>query len=332
MAKTGLLDEIDTKLVSVIIPIYNVEKYLDRCVQSVVKQTYKNLEIILVDDGSPDNCPELCDEWKKADSRIKVIHKKNGGLSDARNAGLDIATGEYIAFVDSDDYVHPQYIEILYYIAKKEDADVVSCEFKKVSQDEETHECYEEIRKDDINIKEYTEITDKVIGVVAWNKLYKRGLFEKIRFPIGRLHEDNGIWWKVVFYAKKIVPTSEKLYYYIDNPMSIMRQNFSIKHLDLGEVLYDEYLYFTELCEKEYASNALRDCLNSYPWLWFRLKKSGNYNKENRHLLKNKYKEKMSVGLRDNGISVKTKVRHVCYYYIPNVIFRVEWFIKKIKH
>ena len=115
--------------ISIIVPVYKVEKYLDKCVNSIVGQTYKNLEIILVDDGSPDNCPAMCDEWAQKDSRIKVIHKKNGGLSSARNAGLDACTGDYIGFVDSDDWIEPDMYEYLLNIGMKNNADVSRCEF-----------------------------------------------------------------------------------------------------------------------------------------------------------------------------------------------------------
>ena len=115
------------ELVSVVVPVYKVERYLDKCIGSIVKQTYTNLEIILVDDGSPDNCPQMCDEWAKKDARIRVIHKENGGLSDARNAALDICTGTYVVFVDSDDYVHPEYVSYLYEMIVQHNADLAVC-------------------------------------------------------------------------------------------------------------------------------------------------------------------------------------------------------------
>ena len=118
-------------LISVIVPIYNVEKYLERCVESIINQTYKNLEIILVDDGSPDNCPQMCDDYAKKDSRIKVVHKKNGGLSDARNAGMKVATGEYVSFIDSDDYISLDFYETLLETIVDNDSDIVECSVVK---------------------------------------------------------------------------------------------------------------------------------------------------------------------------------------------------------
>ena len=121
-------------LISVIVPVYKAEKYLDKCVQSIVNQTYKNLEIILVDDGSPDNCPEMCDEWAKKDSRIKVIHKENGGVSSARNAGLDNSFGDYIGFVDSDDFIENDFYECLYDNLVENGADISFCTFKTLDE------------------------------------------------------------------------------------------------------------------------------------------------------------------------------------------------------
>ena len=127
-------------LLSIIVPVYNVEKYIERCIKSILNQSFTNFELILVDDGSPDNCGKICDEYKKKDSRIKVIHKKNGGLSDARNAGIERAKGEYIAFVDSDDFINKYMYEILYKNAKKWDADISICNFKMVCENDRIDE------------------------------------------------------------------------------------------------------------------------------------------------------------------------------------------------
>ena len=314
MAKTGLLDEIDTKLVSVIIPIYNVEKYLDRCVQSVVKQTYKNLEIILVDDGSPDNCPELCDEWKKADSRIKVIHKKNGGLSDARNAGRDIATGEYIAFVDSDDYVHPQYIEILYCLAIREDADVVACGFETFTDNYKTEQnIYHHLT--DVEVKVSAKDEMDLIGIVAWNKLYRRNLFDFIRFPKGRINEDMGIFWKIIYYAKKMIATVEPLYfYYIANANSIMSQPYSIKRFDIVEVQFEQYIFFKDKKIHDYANSILKACLDTYPREYVKLEKNHKPTREEKRKIKKSYFRSLKEAIFRKKINVSFKIKHCLYF------------------
>ena len=184
--------------ISVIIPVYKVEPYLDKCIQSVVNQSYKNLEIILVDDGSPDNCPLMCDEWAKRDSRIKVIHKKNGGLSSARNAGLDIAEGDYIAFVDSDDWLDLSMYNDMMNIIENYDVDFVAGKINCYIEKEniyksfmEYHDCYI-IKTDQILKKEQYQkmILSKQIESASWNKLYKRPLIDKLRFKDNRLYED----------------------------------------------------------------------------------------------------------------------------------------------
>ena len=144
------------ELISVIVPIYKVEAYLERCIRSIVNQTYKNLEIILVDDGSPDSCPDICDVWKEKDDRIKVIHKKNGGLSDARNAGMQIMTGTYISYIDSDDWVANDMYEKMMYAIKKNDADICECQFEKTLK-LKVKANYEDIPIDKNDIKEYTK-------------------------------------------------------------------------------------------------------------------------------------------------------------------------------
>lgn len=304
------------ELISVIVPVYKVEQYLDRCIKSLVEQTYSNIEIIIVDDGSPDNCPMMCDKWKKEDTRIRVIHKKNGGLSDARNAGLEVAKGVYVAFVDSDDYVDMQYIEILYYMMKRTNADLVACNCEIVKQEQS---CKPRKKKIVTNIKEkeLKEITTTTIGVNAWNKLYKRTLFEHIRFPVGKIHEDAGIWWKIVYYASKVVAVEEKLYFYCQNPESIMHTAFTMKHMDLVDVLFSQYKEFKHLNEHEYACRILRACLDSYPLLYLNLKKGQDFNKANRKSFFQSYRRSLGESLKEQELDVKMKLKHLLYCYCP---------------
>lgn len=186
-------------LISVIVPVYNVEKYLEKCVQSIINQTYENLEIILVDDGATDNSGKICDEFAKKDSRIKVIHKENGGLSDARNFGLDIATGKYISFIDSDDFVNKRLFEILHKEIIKNDYDIAFCDYFKFFEndnvDEEISNSYKILEHTKYSILNlYYDIGHKhEKAVVAWGKLYKSKFFKDIRYPkgkreIGRAH------------------------------------------------------------------------------------------------------------------------------------------------
>ena len=220
-------------LISVIVPIYNVEKYLDKCVDSIVKQSYENLEIILVDDGSPDKCPKKCKEWIKKDRRIKVIHKKNGGLSDARNAGLDKAKGEYITFIDSDDYVEPNYVEFLYRNIVKEKADISMgkqyVRYPKKTYNTGTGNRYVLNAHDCLDKLLYSEDFD----VSAWGKLYKRELFNDARFIKGRLFEDTALCYKLIDKSKKIVLDSQPIYYYIMRNNSITNKKFNDSKMDM---------------------------------------------------------------------------------------------------
>lgn len=239
----------DNPLISVIIPIYKVEKYLKKCVDSVLGQSYKNLEIILVDDGSPDSCPKICDEYSIMDDRIKVIHKKNGGLSDARNAGLDASIGEYIVFVDSDDFIDSKMIESLFEAAVDSDADLVICDYSFVDETGMIQKNYPSLKEEIIDSQtalNYIYQSSGVRYIVAWNKLYKRYIFDDLRFDVGKIHEDEFIIHKVLLKSKRIKVLSDSYYYYLSRSDSIMGKGYSVKSLDYIEALFDRYLYFDE--------------------------------------------------------------------------------------
>lgn len=239
-------------LISVIVPIYKVEEYLDECISSIVAQTYKNLEIILVDDGSPDNCGAICDNWAEKDSRIRVIHKENGGLSDARNAGLSVANGDYIAFVDSDDWIDPRMYEILLLAMKREDSDLVACNILS---------CYPE-RQVPYGCETYTvggsEVflsmlyDDTRFPVSALNKLYRRELWDNIRFPVGKICEDAFTTYLLVDKANRIVQIPEALYCYRIRENSTMTSPFSRKRMDEEEAWRCNYEFMRQ----------------HYPWLY----------------------------------------------------------------
>lgn len=241
--------------ISVIIPVYNVEKYLDKCIMSVINQSYKNLEIIIVDDWSTDNSRVLCDKYAKIDNRIKVFHKKNGGLSDARNFGLKHATGEFIAFLDSDDWVDKDLYKILYDNIFKYKCDISVCKYKKVyNEDEKVDENNNIELLDNISaLKKLHNVCDenRVQMIVAWNKLYKRELLNSEEFPIGKIHEDEFLTPQLLYKANKIVFSHRELIYYRQNPNSIMNREFNIKRLD--------YLYAIKQRNIFFKSNGLED-------------------------------------------------------------------------
>lgn len=219
-------------LVSVIIPVYKVENYLDECVQSVLRQTYRNMEIFLVDDGSPDRCGQMCEEYATEDSRIRVIHKENGGLSSARNAGIDACHGEYIAFIDSDDSVSPVFIEALVTAAENCDADVVASEFPPGFWDGDPLPVLTDTMEQ-VTIGAISP-DDALLGLFyqkdptgAQFKLYKRHIFEELRFPVGYLFEDLATTYKAFLATKRMGFVRGKLYAYRKRMGSIVRQSFN---------------------------------------------------------------------------------------------------------
>lgn len=237
-----------SELISVIVPVYNVEKYLRKCIDSIINQTYKALEIILVDDGSPDNCGLICDEYAEKDSRVRVIHKENGGLSDARNAGLDIADGEYIMFVDSDDFVECDMCETLYTRLMKDKSDMSLCSIMCVDEGSNQIQDNLSLNVDDAVLTKSEAISkfgthNACAYVVAWNKLYKRFLWQNIRFPIGRLHEDEFVAHKLIDKCEKISTVSKRLYNYFQRCNSIMSSNYSVRRLDAIQAYIERLQY-----------------------------------------------------------------------------------------
>lgn len=219
-------------LITVIIPVFRVEAYLRRCVDSVLDQTYKNMEIILVDDGSDDGCPSICDEYARQDSRVSVIHQKNAGLSGARNAGIEQAEGAYLAFIDSDDYLSPEFLERLYKACVETGSDMSVCRWEYVKGEPVSEKGSGEIHTfTGREMLANLYIPDGAYFVVAWNKLYKRELFESIRYPLGRIHEDEATTYRIYHQVKQAAYVNVSLYGYFVTPSSITR-GFNPKRLD----------------------------------------------------------------------------------------------------
>lgn len=315
------------ELVSIIVPIYKTEKYLDRCIKSIINQSYKKLEIILVDDGSPDRCGEICDEWAKKDKRIKVIHKKNGGLSDARNAGIEIAQGEYLSFIDSDDYVHRDFIKFLYENCLKNNADISMCGVKQTDKDENINR---EIKNENIRIVFSKDVLEKKHNIycVAWNKLYKKSIFNNIRYPKGKIHEDVAVIYKIMYYSNKIAITDSELYFYFSAPESIMRSEFSEKRLDALDVIKDSYKFFIENNEKSYAYFILRDYLDTilefYKQSYLLKKEKLEIRKEIRKELRKEYKKTYKKIILNPNTNISMKFKYVIYRFLPCIYVLVS--------
>lgn len=293
-------------LISIVVPVYNVEKYLQRCLNSIQKQSYTNLEIILVDDGSKDSSGSICEEIAKTDDRIQVIHKENGGLSDARNVGVKHATGEYIAFVDSDDYLDENYVLYLYEICKKNSAEIAICRHKRTSQDDEKGENgYSAEVFTNVEALEHM-LYQKKFNMSAWAKLYKRALFDGVAYPKGEIYEDVNTTYKLIERAKRVGYCTNHLYFYYANPQSITTNSFHegklayIAHMD--EVLAFVRDKYPKLeCAAEFR----------YIWanihIWVHMPSVDEYSEQEKQIRSNIKKYRRSV-LRNRKIGVKNQL------------------------
>lgn len=271
-------------LISVIIPVYKVEAYLPACVESVLAQTWQNFEILLVDDGSPDKCPQICDEFAARDSRIRVIHKENGGLSSARNAGIDAARGQYLAFLDSDDLWTPMILERLYCAIKETGADLAVCLFRRF-QDELPKELPEPVQTISLTQREafmclfgarnenMVLVPNKLYdaqmfypvnenAAVAWNKLYPVDVFEGIRYPEGKLHEDEAVIHEIIGRASTVAWVEEAHYLYRETPNSITTARFNLRRLDEMYAKERRIAWFEEHGLSEFARRTRQAYLN----------------------------------------------------------------------
>ncbi len=289
-------------VISVIVPVYNVEKYLNLCVNSILNQSYKNLEIILVDDGSPDNCPKICDEYEKLDPRIKVIHKENGGLSDARNAGIEVATGEYIGFVDSDDYIAPDMYDSLYKIITENDCDMAVCRAVIVGEGEAAiYEDSREICVLDSKVALRQMICNRLFTVNAWNKLYKRDLFREIRFPKGLLYEDLATTYKLIMLSNRVAYSPMKKYAYLQRQGSIMNVSGYMVRADKIKIVKN---MLSDITDGELQLGIIRYLLNDI----YKMASCGNLtkNKEYMEAFCKLYKNKRDI-FRNGFLTIKEK-------------------------
>ena len=234
--------------ITIITPVYKVEEYLDRCIESILAQTFIDFELILVDDGSPDKSGEMCDEWEKKDSRIRVLHQANQGQAVARNNALDIANGEYVAFIDSDDYVHPEFLGILYNNLVSSGSDVSVCCYKRTAKSND----FELLDRKTFVFSGNEYVRQSLYSEIKWNswilcdKLFKKECWNNVRMPIGRINEDNATVYKILYECDKIVACNDVLYYYFENPNSTVLQTFKRKHLDWLLVHKEMIEYFTQ--------------------------------------------------------------------------------------
>lgn len=306
-------------LISIVVPIYNVEKYLEKCINSIIIQTYKNIEIILVNDGSTDSSGKICDIYLKKDKRIKVVHKKNGGLSDARNVGIENAKGKYIAFIDSDDFIDSDFIEILYNLIIEYNADVSCCKCNVIYKKNKKQQVEEKI-----NIfTNYEAINEMLyqgkIDNSACNKLYKLNLFEDIKYPKSKYFEDLDTTYKIFLKSDKIVATNKKLYNYYQRTGSILHKKNEKLCNDLYEIInsMEKKLNHYSVLKKAIICRKINACFYIY-------------RNSNNKILKEECKKIVKLNrcnvLKDKNINKKTKYGLYLSYLgmnIVNIVFKI---------
>lgn len=310
---------------SIIVPVYRAEQYLVKCIESILNQTFDDFELILIDDGSPDKSGEICDIYARKDSRIKVIHKQNGGASSARNAGLEIAKGEYIGFVDSDDWIHKEMYYTMYQLAKERRADIVQCRFKEIFKEEEDEEIQDAV------VHEYTplEAMQKIYGelgittIIVCNKIYNRKLFEKNRFEEGRICEDEIIIHELLKDTNKVVDIEQELYYYMQTSNSVMRSMFSIKKMDYLLALERRLVFFKEIGDKDLIENTWLSYGNTLIYIYYEMWKNKLKNPRIKILIKQKYKI-CYMDIKDNKkANIREKIKFRLFRYVPQICCRV---------
>ncbi len=323
-------------LISVIVPIYNVEPYLKRAVDSILNQTYTNLEVILVDDGSPDSCGKICDEYKEKDKRVVVIHKQNGGLSDARNAGLDRAKGQYIAFLDSDDFFAPFFINTLYYELLRTESDVAFSMYQVVEGEVLAHfteppkdleweneNCFIYNRKELLMNMYDANHPDATYFIVSWNKLYKADLWEGIRFPKGRIHEDEATTYKVFNKSRKGVYIKNAMHGYFSAPSSITRDKFNMKRLQWMDALTERIQFFAENTkEPDLAFYAVRARADGAIRYYYPLKKEVENSASEQERLKGYVRQALKEQHRYGKLGLTTRIGY-CVFLISPTLYKI---------
>lgn len=290
------------ELVSIIVPVYNAEQYISRCISCILDQTYRNIELILVDDGSSDKSAQIIDEESGKDKRIVVIHKINGGASDARNMGLSMCRGSYICFVDADDIIDPEYVMTMLSIAKEYDCDIVQCDYKKVNSRDIIF-----TRGDNkISVVSSTDMLNRIYSesnvdtIVLWNKLFKKSVIADIRFPVGIMFEDEVFCPRVIYNASRIAITNSTLYYYYHNNNSVMNMEYSKKKLDIFTALKLRMDFYCKCGLKDLYDKDLYKYMNKLLQNIYLVKKSQIADKSSikRRLIGDywgKYREALSV-------------------------------------
>lgn len=302
------------KLVSVIVPVYNVDRYLGRCIKSIMQQSYRNLEIILVDDGSTDKSGTICDTFKETDDRIIVIHKENGGLSDARNAGIKMFTGEYVTFIDSDDYVSPDMISLMLTVLKQSSCQIVQCEFVRGKDD--TYKFTGNGKYKVYNKRNAFENRD--VHVCVWGKLYEKSLIKGRYFPIGKINEDEYYTYKCVYESNRTAIMPDALYYYFQRSNSIMHKKKTYLNMDILDAFDERIKYFQDRKEERLVIISRKEKCIREALLYARAKGCID-EKEKREYLKKLFRVEY-LKIKKENFSMRERAFLKVYYYFPSVV------------
>lgn len=303
--------------ISVIVPVYKVEKYIHKCVDSILAQTFTDFELWLVDDGSPDHCGAICDEYAQIDTRVKVIHKKNGGLSDARNTALDVMNGKYIFFVDSDDWMSEDALEIMYSALERTGAKVATGNIVSVREDGTEQALYSPVQDETVLIGE--EMLTTLLRPNAWNRLYAADLFQKLRYPVGRLYEDVFTYHKILAQIDSMVLVGKNTYYYLIRSGSIMNSEYSIKFTDIVDAVSDRAKWLDSIGQQKLADETRLFVYSQVAVAFAHLDKNNNQHLERLKEVKAIYDECYNIIIRAEHISWKQKVRMAILKYIPSL-------------
>ena len=300
------------ELVSVIVPVYNVEQYLEKCIDSIINQTYKNLEIILIDDGSTDSSGKICDRYAARDKRIKVIHQENGGLAVVRNIGVSAASGEYIMFVDSDDYIDTEIVQFLYEQSKKYCADISICGFKYADKNGKVWDG-EPVTIDEgiVSKRDFWEhfySDTRIFYVTLWAKLFRRSVWKNISLPAGKLHEDEFAVYHLIENADAIAVSKKPMYYYVQSDSSIIRTKFTVKNLDAAEAMLLRCGFFTGKKEFDLAEKSLTMAMYNITRGLELLKEPSGSDKERIHVLQKDFRMRYRKLLFKN-INLLSKIK-----------------------
>lgn len=308
--------------ISVIVPVYRVEKYLPTCIDSILNQTFTDFELILVDDGSPDRCPEICDEVARRDARVRVIHQANAGLSAARNAGIEIAHGEWLGFVDSDDYIAPQFYEKLYQTAQRTDADCVMCSVQNV--DESGKPIDSALMRVADEVKTGREVLRKIGRddvtpyLTAWNKLYRRKLFNTLRYPAGRQNEDVFVFAELFCQVQRAVCVAEPLYFYRKRIGSIMNSVVTLRNLDEMWAYVNCFEHLQQDDEESTLKETEKRVFAKLTGVYYRVTEEDRYSNKMKQAKKAQWNIAMRL-MKQGQLDLRSLARTLLFQALPGV-------------